>query len=137
MIAIRYIVLACGLVSVFGVAGGAAQTPVASELTKATSCATHMPTVFTGGATVQSTIQLNNDGGWCWFDFQGVQGTLRYAPTYRVSAVPTHGELTMGEVNKKTRVAYRPRPGFSGMDEFEIVNTMNNNPRRVIVTVTP
>jgi hypothetical protein len=41
----------------------------------------------------------------------------------------------MGEVNQKTRIAYRPAAGFIGDDSFVIADKMTNSERPVTVTV--
>jgi hypothetical protein len=84
---------------------------------------------------MQTTMQVGSAGGWCWFDVWGTLGSIRIVPQYNVKRAPTHGEIVMGEVNQKTRIAYRPASGFVGVDAFVIVNAMTNSERPVTVTV--
>lgn len=84
---------------------------------------------------MQSTMRVSSRGGWCWFDQTGILGSLKYPPEYRVTRAPDHGEILLGEVNQKARIAYRPTAGFEGTDSFVIVNSMTNSVRTVAVTV--
>jgi hypothetical protein len=84
-------------------------------------------------------LVMTNDGGWCWFDSRYFVNTLRFAPTFRISQAPSHGQLVIGpdSSKEKTRVAYRPGAGFTGSDTFAVVDATLNLERRVQVTVTP
>ena len=83
-----------------------------------------------------STINMKNDGGWCWLTVWATHGSLLYAPTFHVSHPPTHGELMMGEVSKRARIEYRPVAAFAGEDTYTIVDVMTNMERVVRVTVS-
>jgi hypothetical protein len=80
---------------------------------------------------------LSNDGGWCWVGLYATLGGLLYAPDFRVIRPPAHGELLMGEVDKRTRVAYKPAPGFTGEDTFQIVDKTTASERVFTLTIVP
>ena len=43
----------------------------------------------------------------------------------------------MGEVDKRTRVAYKPAPGFTGEDTFQIVDKTTASERVFTLTIVP
>jgi hypothetical protein len=90
---------------------------------------------YPGGPTIQTTIRVSSGGGWCWVDISATMGTIRIVATYSLTHAPAHGEVLMGEVNQKMRIAYRPASGFVGDDSFVIVNRMTNSERPFAVTV--
>lgn len=116
-------------------ARGEAQTPAASELQRSKACSTRAPLTYPGGPTIQTTIRVSSGGGWCWVDISATMGTIRIVATYSLTHAPAHGEVLMGEVNQKMRIAYRPAAGFVGDDSFVIVNRMTNSERPIAVTV--
>jgi len=88
-------------------------------------------------SVVPSKITVSNEGGWCWLQLSAVWVRMQYAPNFRVARAPAHGELVMGEVNdKRTRLAYKPHPGFVGTDSYEVVNKMSGVGRTVEINVT-
>jgi hypothetical protein len=111
-----------------------AQTP----MTRSKLCTTHMQFMFAGkAAPPPSTIQMTNDG-WCWFDTTSLpNATATFAAPLRVTRQPMHGQVTIeaSPVQGKTRVAYRPTPGFTGGDSFAVINETTNNERQVDVTI--
>ena len=136
----RYCTLiVCILVNALGWSSKSeAQAPAISELPKSTECSAKAPYVTAGGAALPSTIRVSSKGGWCWLNMSATtQGGMVYAPMYTVSRAPAHGELLMGEVSQKTRIAYKPTAGFTGNDSFVIVNKTSNSERAVSVTVVP
>jgi hypothetical protein len=114
---------------------GHSQEPAISELPRATVCRTKMPLVIAGGAAMQSTIRVSSNGGWCWIELSATTGSMKYVPTYIVSKIPAHGEILMGEVNGRRRIAFRPVTGFVGDDSFVLVNQVSNSERAVTVTI--
>jgi len=117
---------------------GQAQTPVITDLQQAKRCSIRSTMAAqgqVGNVVGTAKIEMTNDGGWCWLSMWGTQGSLLYAPTYRVSRPPAHGDLLMGEVNKRRRIAYKPASGFVGEDTYTMVNVMNNLVLVVTVTV--
>ena len=121
---------------------GVAQTtiPEAKETLQSRRCTANVGWVFSGAATPSpSTITMNNDDGWCWFEATATQGSLVFAPTIRVTRQPAHGQIVISPapVKNKTRIAYKPEPRFTGKDAFTVLNVNTNNERQVEVTVTP
>jgi hypothetical protein len=80
-------------------------------------------------------MRMSGSGGWCWVDIWATMNSLKIVATYSVTRAPMHGEVLMGEVNQKMRIAYRPAAGFVGDDSFVIVNRMTNSERPIAVTV--
>jgi hypothetical protein len=112
-----------------------AQSLDVSALPKASRCSSRPAISVPGGATLQTTIRMSSSGGWCWFDVSATFGSLRYVASYDVTQAPAHGEILMGAVNQRARIAYKPASGFVGEDSFVIVNRMTHSHRPVAVTV--
>ncbi|HEY7579691.1 MAG TPA: hypothetical protein VH855_19035 [Acetobacteraceae bacterium] len=112
-----------------------AQPQAVTDLPRATTCSAKSSMAVPGGNVGTSEITMSSDGGWCWINLWATQGSMQYAPKYRVAQPPAHGELAMGEVDKKARIAYRPVPGFVGQDTYTLMNTMSNSERRVTISV--
>lgn len=114
-----------------------AQTVAPANLQRAKLCSistTKAQVGHEGNNPSNWTINLSNDGGWCWHGTHARFGQA-YAPTFRVTSPPAHGELAMGEVNPpRTRVAYRPAPGFVGKDTFTLTESIKG--WQIIATVT-
>lgn len=111
--------------------------PEATELMRSRRCTA---SVFSGAATPPpSTISMNNDDGWCWFDATAMQGSVVIAPIIRVTRQPAHGQIAISPapIKNKTRIAYKPAPRFTGKDSFAVLNVNTDNERQVEVTVTP
>jgi hypothetical protein len=119
---------------------GQAQTPAVGDLQQSKVCSTASSRSNIGGSggfvVGASTITMSNDGGWCWLSLWANQGSMRYVPTFRVAQPPAHGQLVMGEVSNRARVAYRPAAGFAGEDRYRIIDTLNNAERAVTITVS-
>lgn len=112
---------------------GAGDQDIAS-LKQARQCSTTF--ALNIGNSGRSTISQTDDG-WCWLSLYTIFGGRLMAPHFRVATSPAHGTLLMGEVANRTRVAYRPTPGFRGEDAFEIVDRTNGFVRSVSVAVVP
>ena len=84
---------------------------------------------------METRLLASSSGGWCWFDVSATFGSVRYVATYSVTRAPTHGEVLMGEVNQKARIAYKPVSGFTGSDSFVLVNKITHSEMPVAVTV--
>jgi hypothetical protein len=85
------------------------------------------------GRTVEATMRVGNDGGWCainvQLDGQPYEAGLLTEP-------PAHGKVFIHPVGDSTRIDYTPDPGFAGTDRF-VVQLIPGNPAiRVTVTVT-
>ena len=84
---------------------------------------------------------MSNDGGWCFGPGIGNQMYgHRIMPEYKLSQNPAHGTVTITPVpepgKERTRVAYKPQPGFLGQDSFEVTIFHPAGIRYVSTTVT-
>jgi len=120
------------------------QTSDVSSLSKAAGCQGRNPNFGLSQAALNppvSTIKMNNDGGWCWAQFaiHPYNAARPTAPETRITKSPAHGIAITGPVEngQHARLAYRPQPGFSGTDEFEIsFQSITNGWLPMIVQVT-
>jgi hypothetical protein len=124
------------LASLMSAQTGRAQSQAVTDLPRSQTCSATNTMAIVGGMAGTTAIRMRSDGGWCWIDILATTEGLRYTPKYRVAQAPAHGELVMGEVDKKARIAYRPAPGFAGVDTYTLMNTMTNSERVVTVTVS-
>jgi hypothetical protein len=76
-------------------------------------------------------MKMSNEGGWCC----ATRGSFQYVASYQITKAPEYGQVVMGEVNKRTRVAYKPDAGFVGEDRFTLMDTTMNSERLLTVTV--
>ena len=94
------------------------------NLRPAQSCQADLPTfghLFGGDwAAPHGSFSMSNDGGWCWVQFGQMFRSLKIVPDVRVVEPPAHGEVTALRMADRVSVAYRPVPGFVGMDHFEV-----------------
>jgi hypothetical protein len=116
--------------------GQAAQSQSVMDLPKSGRCSVSSTLAMAGGSTGDSKVEMKNDGGWCWINLFATNGSLQFVPSYHVIKPPAHGELVMGTVDKKARIAYRPVAGFVGVDTYTLMNTTTNSERVVTVSVT-
>ena len=63
---------------------------------------------------------MNNDGGWCQISHIFVFRDVEEVGTMTLATPPAHGEVRTGNVGKQLRIAYRPAPGFTGIDDFVV-----------------
>ena len=91
-----------------------------------------------GGTVYQpsATIQMANDGGWCWaqirFTWQG--GAI--TPSLKLLQPQQHCQLMFGSVEQRVRLAYHPNPGFVGSDTFTVSAPLPDQAWDVPVAVT-
>jgi len=71
-------------------------------------------------AAPHGTITTNNDGGWCSLQFVEVFRQLSIVPAISVVEPPSHGEAAALRLADRLAIAYRPAPGFVGMDHFAV-----------------
>ena len=116
--------------------GDAARSQSVTDLSKASRCSVSSTLAMAGGSTGNSKIEMKNDGGWCWINLFATNGSFQFVPSYHVTKPPAHGELVMGALDKKARIAYRPVAGFVGVDTYTLMNTTTNSERVVTVSVT-
>jgi hypothetical protein len=126
--------IAAALIAVCGSAVYA-QSPSVTELPRAKGCSEKSDFATAGRSIGTTDITMTNDGGWCWMDLSATQGSLQYLPTYQVDKAPAHGQIVMGAVGMKARIAFKPEAGFVGTDTYTLTNTMSHTERVVTVTV--
>jgi hypothetical protein len=123
-----------------------AQTVAALQQSK--SCRSQVPFQFPestwraqpmAGVSRPATIEMSNDGGWCWFGYsvflRGPGGGAS-AAYLRINNTPAHGQVTITRMQQSTRVAYKPDSGFTGADAFSFSDRTTGMVRRVDVSVT-
>jgi hypothetical protein len=89
---------------------------------------------LTEGRTVDATMRVGNDGGWCAIAVQ-LDGKPYAAGLLTTS--PEHGNVFIHPVGDNTRIDYTPELGFAGHDRFTVELIPGNPMIRVGVTVTP
>lgn len=107
---------------------------------QAASCVVSLPWFGheSGGYVApHGTITTSNDGGWC--DLQFIQFFrqvyTKNQPEISVIESPSHGEATAERLTDRLAVAYRPAPGFVGIDHFA-VHTDGPLPHTIPIEVT-
>ena len=82
-------------------------------------------------------VRMGNDGGWCMLSFEAQWAGIDINGPLDVRTPPAHGEVVVGSLGGRDRIAYRPAPGFTGADAFVVHMTAPepwNIPVRVEVT---
>jgi hypothetical protein len=98
----------------------------------ARQCVASHPQLISG-RTVEATMRVGNDGGWCAISVQ-LDGQPYDAGL--LTRAPTHGKVFIHPVGNSTRIDYTPDLGFTGTDRF-VVQLIPGNPAiGVTVTVT-
>ncbi|MDN3566886.1 hypothetical protein ACFQY5_26525 [Paeniroseomonas aquatica] len=96
-------------------------------------CTVQQPVSLTAGQPTETTMVLDNDGGWC--------GILVSQPGPKpfdlglVETRPTNGRLHIRKVGDNTRVDYIPNAAFGGSDAFAVRLMPGGATLRVAVTV--
>ncbi len=100
-----------------GVAGGPQARVYAIDLAGGAKVCKVPPVKPAVGATIQASMALKNDGGWCAItvDHDGKP----YAAGL-LTAAPSNGRVYIHTVGDATRIDYTPRPGFVGTDHFSV-----------------
>jgi hypothetical protein len=94
-----------------------------------------VPTVTpTSGQSVDATMTLANDGGWCGVPVH--QDGPRPYDAGLLTARPAHGTVLIHGVGDFTRIDYTPDRGYSGADSFSVRLVPGNAIVRIAVTVT-
>lgn len=89
-------------------------------------------------AAADGRIAMANDGGWCAIRHVFFRRERQETPELFIIQNPAHGAVTVGSVAGELRIAYRPAPGFTGQDAFELRTGGNDRlPIPVWVTVLP
>jgi hypothetical protein len=82
-------------------------------------------------------MTMRADNGWCWHDVWRYVGPTKTAPWMRLKTGPSSGEVQIIRLPDVTRIAYRPRPGQAGKDQFGVVDETFNGVLTFTVTVKP
>lgn len=128
------LVALCGVGGCDGIPKADKQAPT---LARSASCAVGGENVFgRPDQTPVATIDMNNDGGWCWMTSTESQWGRVYGPWLSVLRQPEYGALRIDVTDANTRVAYRPNPGFAGTDGFKTRSQELNYEVEYRVTVT-
>jgi len=101
-------------------------------------CKVNEPFARAGGVVVSpTTITMNNDGKPCWYIRHNIVngGRMTGAPMH-VTKQPQFGTVEISVLDNGTRISYKPNTGFTGADEFSVVNEMYNVDRPYKVTVS-
>jgi hypothetical protein len=98
----------------------------------ARQCVASHPQLISG-RTVEATMRVGNDGGWCGISVQ-LDGQA-YA-TGLLTESPARGKVFIHPVGDATRIDYTPDPGFTGTDRFVVQLIPGNAAVRTTVTVT-
>jgi hypothetical protein len=97
-----------------------------TSLPNAKTCSAHINKFgyYNDRTPGQGTIQMTNDGGWCWIEMAFTSRNTYYVPAMTISQPPRNGTALTGGVDtsggKRVRLAYRPAPGFTGSDSFTV-----------------
>jgi hypothetical protein len=88
------------------------------------------------------TIAMSNDGKWCYDGITNIMYGERVMPDYKLTENPKHGSVAIVPIpepgKERTRIGYKPNPGFSGQDTFEVTSYgFKTFPIPFTVTVKP
>lgn len=101
---------------------GAAPPRASTDLRKSAVCSISSPqtNALSGDAAPLAIVitMKNNDGGWCWHSRMTQIGSQLFGVKMHVVRQAHHGEVVVTVLERSTRIAYRPNPGFFGTDEF-------------------
>jgi Bacterial Ig domain len=95
-------------------------------------CVASRPQLISG-RTVEATMRMGNDGGWCAISVQ-LDGQPYDAGLLTES--PGHGKVFIHPVGDSTRIDYTPDSGFVGTDRFVVQLIPGNPALGVTATVT-
>ncbi len=101
---------------------GAAQSCEAHEIAPA------------AGQTIEASMKLANDGGWCGLPAH--QEGPKPFEAGLLAVRPTHGSVLIHEVGDNTRIDYTPDRGFTGTDSFAVKLIPGDAKVNVAVMVT-
>jgi hypothetical protein len=65
-------------------------------------------------------MTMDNDGGWCLLQFTQTFHTSYIVPSVRVVDPPFHGQVVAERLPGRISLAYRPAPGYTGIDRFSV-----------------
>ncbi|WP_043362597.1 hypothetical protein [Belnapia sp. F-4-1] len=100
----------------------------------AKTCTVPQAAVLSAGQQVESTMTVDNDGGWCGITVaQAGPKPFAYGT---VQSRPQNGRVHIHTVGDNTRVDYIPNAAFGGTDSFAVQLKPGNATMRVAVNVT-
>ncbi len=100
----------------------------------AKTCTVPQAAVLSAGQQVETTMTVDNDGGWCGITVaQSGPKPFAYGT---VQSRPRNGRVHIHTVGDNTRVDYIPNAAFGGTDNFAVQLKPGNATMRVAVTVT-
>jgi hypothetical protein len=106
----------------------------AADLTGAApSCEAH-EIAPAAGQTIEATMKLANDGGWCGLPAH--QDGRKPFDAGLLAVRPGHGSVLIHEVGDNTRIDYTPDRGFAGTDSFAVKLIPGDAKVNVAVVVT-
>ena len=102
---------------------------------KSSKCVYRSEFAPAGASLAQASIVMNNDGNFCWGNSTQTRGGVQTGSTLRIVKAPSNGEVLNMKETFRTRIGYRPKPGFTGTDEFAVSIDDVNVVRTFKVTV--
>jgi hypothetical protein len=100
----------------------------------AKTCTVPQPATIAAGQQIDTTMTVDNDGGWCGITV-AQPGPKPFAYGTVVGR-PQNGRVHIHTVGDNTRVDYIPNAAFGGTDNFTVKLVPGNAQMRVAVTVT-
>jgi hypothetical protein len=91
-----------------------------------------------GNTFARLTIDLRNEGQWCSVALRVTGSQVAGAPAMAVTQRPSHGDARVS-VNKQNQsiVSYRPDRGYTGGDNFAVMDEPSRLVWMVSVSVAP
>lgn len=134
LIAVTSVMLAQGCAQQQGVlAGSSRRLYQIDQIGGAHVC--NVPAVTTqAGATVDATMTVGNDGGWCGMPVS--QGGRDPFSAGLLTTKPAHGRVYIHTVGDATRIDYTPARAYVGSDGFTVTLLPGAAVVHVAVTVT-
>lgn len=80
-------------------------------------------------------MHLQNDGNWCWIPLRSRTTGGAFSNVTIIDA-PNHGTFESAPVDSRSRLYYKPAPGFTGEDSFKIRLEPGDNSLTINVTVS-
>jgi hypothetical protein len=114
--------------------GGSRLRVFAADLAGGAKTCEVPPVAPESGKSVDATMKLANDGGWCGLPVH--QDGPRPFDAGLLTTRPGHGDVLIHEVGDFTRIDYTPDRGYSGSDSFGVKLVPGDAIIRVAVTVT-
>ena len=117
-----------------GGAGGSKLRTYAADLAGSAKVCTVPKIDPAGGATIEASVKMSNEGGWCGLPVH--QDGPKPFGAGLLTTRATHGNVTVHSVGDDTRLDYTPDRGFTGSDSFVVKLIPGNAIVSVAVLVT-